>query len=263
MSDPTPAPAAEKPAPRWQAVNATERRVLGVLAEKAKTTPDAYPMSLNAIVTGSNQKSNRFPLMQLEADAVEEALDKLRQMGAVAMIEGYGRVVKYRHLLYEWLGVDKVEIAVMTELLLRGAQTEGELRGRAARMEPIADLAALRTILDSLRAKKLVVSLTPEGRGHVVSHNLYKDRELESVRAQFQGRAVPEEEDEGSLPLAAPRPAAHAATQPRPAASDETRRELGELRILVSSLRQEVEDLSARQARTENELQRLRESLGG
>ena len=175
------------PQPHWQPLGAIDRRVLGVLAEKAKTTPDIYPMSLNAICTGCNQKSNRAPLMQLEPDEVEESLDRLRESGAVGLVEGYGRVAKYRHYLYEWLGVDKVELAVMTELLLRGDQTVGELRGRASRMEPIADLAALRPVLDSLKARGLVVALTPDGRGHVVTHALYRPRELEVLKARYQG----------------------------------------------------------------------------
>ena len=172
---------------RWQPLGAIDRRVIGVLAEKAKTTPDVYPMSLNAISAGCNQKSNRAPLMQLEPADVEESLDRLRGLGAVGLVEGYGRVQKYRHYLYDWLGVDKVELAVMTELLLRGDQTVGELRGRAARMEPIADLAALQPVLDSLKSKGLVMALTPEGRGHVVSHALYKPREIEALKAKYQG----------------------------------------------------------------------------
>ena len=156
--------------------------MLGVLAEKAKTTPDAYPMSLNGIATGCNQKSNRDPLMQLEPDDVAESLERLRQMGAVGMVEGYGRVTKYRHYLYDWLGIEKIELSVMTELLLRGAQTEGELRGRVSRMDPVPDLPALRTLLTSLEAKGLVLSLTPEGRGHVVTHALYTPRELEHLQ---------------------------------------------------------------------------------
>ncbi len=106
------------PQHRWQPLGAIDRRVAGVLAEKAKTTPDAYPMSLNAVRTGCNQKSNRWPAMELEQDQVEESLDRLRAMGAVGLVEGGGRVQKYRHYLYEWLGVDKAELAVMTELLL-------------------------------------------------------------------------------------------------------------------------------------------------
>ncbi len=228
---------------RWQPLGPIDRRVLGVLAEKAKTTPDGYPMSLNAICTGCNQKSNRFPLMQLEPADVEESLERLRGMGAVGMIEGYGRVAQYRHYLYEWLGVDKVELAVMTELLLRGAQTEGELRGRAARMDPIPDLAALRPIVQSLVAKGLLISLTPDGRGHVVTHALYQPRELEALRAQYSparlGSAVAEE----GGPVAPPAPPVRAAVelppQPPSAPANEARliesirRDLDELRTLV------------------------------
>src|SRR6185295_3657374 len=140
----------------------------------AKTTPDQYPMTINGLITGSNQKSNRDPQMTLDEGDVTDALDRLKGVGVVVEIQGSGRVNKFRHLLYEWLGVDKVESAVMAELLLRGAQTEGELRGRAARMEAIADLNALRPVLQSLRAKGLVISLSPEGRGHIVSHALYE-----------------------------------------------------------------------------------------
>ncbi|HEY2839339.1 MAG TPA: DUF480 domain-containing protein, partial [Pirellulales bacterium] len=170
--------------PRWQPVRATDRRVLGVLVEKAKTTPDAYPLSLNALVTGANQKNNRAPLTQLTSDDVEESVDRLRQLGAVAAVQGSSRVARYRHYMYEWLGVDKVELAIMAELLLRGAQTVGELRGRAARMEPIADLSALRPLLESLTAKGLVQSLSPDGRGQVVTHTLYLPEEMEKVHRQ-------------------------------------------------------------------------------
>jgi uncharacterized protein YceH (UPF0502 family) len=106
------------------------RRVVGVLVEKAKTTPDNYPLSLNSLVNGCNQKSNRAPQMQLDEQQVAEAIDRLRQVGAVLVIQGDGRVEKFRHLLYEWLGVDKAELAVMAELLLRGEQTLGDLRGQ-------------------------------------------------------------------------------------------------------------------------------------
>src|SRR5262249_19657021 len=149
------------------------RRVLGVLVEKAKTTPENYPLSVNALRTGCNQKSNRFPMMQLEEEQVDEALDKLREVGAVAVVQGTSRVDRVRHLAYDWLGVEKVELAVMAELLLRGSQTVGELRGRAARMEPIKDLGELRPTLDALEKKGLIVYLTPHGRGCIVTHTLY------------------------------------------------------------------------------------------
>ncbi len=105
--------------PRWQPLEAIDRRILGVLIEKAKTTPENYPLSLNAIRSAANQKSNRSPLMQLEEPQLEEALEKLRHLGAVAQVQGTSRVDRYRHLAYDWLGVEKVELAVMAELLLR------------------------------------------------------------------------------------------------------------------------------------------------
>ena len=136
------------PSPKWRPLEGIERRVLGVLIEKAKTTPDAYPLSLNALRSGCNQKNNRAPVMQLEEEHIEDALESLRKSGAVAIVQGEGRVDRCRHLAYDWLGVDKVELAVMAELLLRGSQTVGELRGRAARMEPIKGLTELQPILD-------------------------------------------------------------------------------------------------------------------
>jgi uncharacterized protein YceH (UPF0502 family) len=169
---------------RWRPLESIERRVLGVLVEKAKTTPEAYPLSINALRTGCNQKNNRSPLMQLEEEQVEEACEQLRKSGAISQVQGSGRVDRYRHLAYEWLGVEKVELAVMAELLLRGSQTVGELRGRAARMEPIKDLGELQPTLDSLAAKGLIMYLTPPGRGCVVTHALYLDRELEKVRRE-------------------------------------------------------------------------------
>lgn len=253
--------------PQWQPLSAIQRRVVGVLAEKAKTTPESYPMSLNAVVVGCNQKTNRFPVSAYEADAVEETLDELRELRAVVMIEGVGRVPKYRHLLYQWLGVEKVELAVMTELLLRGAQTEGELRSRAARMEPIADVAVLRPVLDSLKRKGLIVSLTPEGRGHVITHNLYKPRELEQLRAQYAAvgagvklAGLSGEDDSIGSPAAGPEPCGVAAADS--AANREVAATIDALRADVERLRAESAALSERQVRLEAELQRLRSELG-
>ena len=199
------------PAPRWRPLNSIDRRVLGVLGEKAKTTPDTYPMSLNGVVSACNQKNNRSPVMQLEPDQVEESLDRLRQFGAVALVEGSGRVQKYRHYLYEWLGVSKVELSVMIELLLRGPQTEGELRGRASRMDRIDDLNALRELLTSLKSKGLVIPLTPEGRGQVFTHALFPQRDLDHQKVQHSQQSAVSlpDEDEVCLetpPTAPPRP---------------------------------------------------------
>jgi uncharacterized protein len=166
-------------------LDAAERRVLGVLIEKAKTTPDQYPLSLNGVVTGCNQKSNRDPVMTLDEEQVMRALTSLRHAGAVAEVYGSGKIPRYRHLAYEWLGVEKEELAIMGELLLRGEQTEGDLRGRASRMDPIPDLDVLRGHLDSLAAKGLVVWLSPPGRGRMLTHGLLPAEKLEKVRSQL------------------------------------------------------------------------------
>ncbi len=168
-------------------LSAGERRVLGVLVEKAKTTPDVYPLSVNALVAGCNQKSNRDPVMSLSEAEVEEALEGAKQKGLAVKITG-GRVVRWRHALYDALRVDKVALAVLGELLLRGPQTEGELRGRASRMEPIPDLDALRAVLRSLAERGLVCYLSPEGRrGTVLTHGFHDPAELEPLRAARGG----------------------------------------------------------------------------
>jgi uncharacterized protein len=271
MMDQSPSGSQASPPPRrWQPLGAIDRRVAGVLAEKAKTTPDIYPMSLNAICTGCNQKSNRAPLMQLEPSQVEESLDRLREAGAVGLVEGYGRVQKYRHYLYDWLGVDKAELAVMTELLLRGDQTVGELRIRASRMEPLADLAALRVVLDSLRAKGLVISLTSEGRGQAVTHALYKPREIESLKGKYlAGGPVGSTEEEGgdATPPASAGPASPPRVVSTPSAEGTDlgaiRRELSALRQQVAQFQQELNELRDAQSQTADELRTLKESLGG
>jgi len=179
MDDPN---AATDAAARIRPLDANERRVLGVLIEKGKTTPDQYPLSLNGLVTGCNQKSNRDPVMTLDEDQVMRALKRLRDSGAAAEVFGSGKIPRYRHLAYEWLGVGKEELAILGELLLRGEQTEGDLRGRASRMDPIADLDVLRGHLDRLAERRLVVWLSPPGRGRMLTHGLLPEETLEKVR---------------------------------------------------------------------------------
>ncbi|MHC4400891.1 MAG: DUF480 domain-containing protein [Planctomycetota bacterium] len=269
MTDDSASQDPQSPEPGWQPLPAIDRRVAGVLVEKAKTTPSAYPLSLNAICTACNQKSNRSPEMNLEPDDVEESLDRLRKLGAVGLVEGYGRVSKYRHYLYGWLGVDKVEIAVMAELMLRGPQTVGELRGRAARMEPIRDLAALQPVLASLKSKGLVIPLTLEGRGHVVAHAMYPPSDLQRIQATYRGAGP---ELAGASGHTAPSPTAAAApVRPEvpsianvdPELLKAFRREMDDLRSQVAQLRSDLEDLAAQAQRTDHEVDRLRNELGG
>ena len=164
-----------------------ERRVIGVLIEKSLTTPQAYPLTINAIVTGSNQKSNRDPILELVDDQVEEVLQNLRGRSLTAAFYPAGsRSEKWRQELTLVLELDGQEKAVVAELLLRGPQTLGELRTRASRMKQIPDQAALHQVIDRLasRSQPLVVRLSPQGqtRGVRVTHGLYPEAELEEIR---------------------------------------------------------------------------------
>ncbi len=218
-------PSTATPQRTWRPLTSLQRRVAGVLIEKAKTTRDAYPLTLNALTTGCNQKSNRDPIMALTPDQIETTLDELREMGAVIEVQSGGRVPKYRHCMYEWLGVDKVELAVVAELLLRGPQTAGALRSHVSRMDKIADLETLHSLLKQLMEKELVVALSPPGRGQVFAHNLYRERELEQLKQQFASGRAP----------------ATTATTVRGVSADEFAR----LKAEVAELRERLEQLIA------------------
>lgn len=267
MDTSLPSPADAANVKKWEPVGAIARRVLGVLVEKAKTVPDSYPMTLTGLVTGSNQKNNRDPQSTYTPEQIEEALEKLHHLGAVSIVQGNGRVTKYRHLLYEWLGVEKLELAVMAELLLRGMQTVGELRGRAARMEPMADLAALQPVLESLVRKGLVLSLTSAGRGQVVTHALFKDHELAEQRLRVGSMAAgapPSDESTSVAPTLAasaegkspwpggkPVPLAMTASSAAPSSAgkvtldmfNELQLEMSELRAEMARIRQDLREL--------------------
>jgi len=141
-----------------------ESRVLGVLIEKALTTPDQYPLTLNAVVNASNQKNNRDPVMDMDEGRAFEALEGLRTKGLVIRADMAGsRVNKHRHQAGETLRVRTAELAILAELLMRGPQTIGELRGRASRMHAFDSLEAVKNMLDALiqRQEPLVRQLPP------------------------------------------------------------------------------------------------------
>lgn len=221
---------AQPDAPRPSVLPVIERRLLGVLIEKAKTTPDAYPLSVNALVTGSNQKSNRDPLMDLTDLDVDDALPELQKKGLAIKITG-GRVVRWRHNLYETWRVDKVELAVLGELLLRGPQTEGELRSRASRMEPIDDLDALRKVLKPLTDRGFVVWLSPEARrGAMLTHGFHDPKELDRLQTLHKNSD-------------AARP-----TEPAPdrgGASDSLAARLSQAELEIATLKRTVAELTA------------------
>jgi uncharacterized protein YceH (UPF0502 family) len=132
-----------------------EVRILGSLLEKEVTTPDNYPLSLNALVAACNQTTNREPVMRLSEDAVVEGAVALRRRYLLRQIQPAGsRVTKYEHLLAQELRVGTRELAVLGVLMLRGPQTPGELYARTARLESFADLADLEGVLESLIARE-------------------------------------------------------------------------------------------------------------
>src|SRR5258708_38666330 len=129
-------------------LSTVEARVLGALIEKELTTPEYYPLSLNALVNACNQKSNRDPLMNLDEDAVKQALRRLDKGGLAGPADNMvSRVAKYEHRLQEADNFTRHEIAILCELLLRGPQTPGELRSRAHRRHKVQDLGIVHSTL--------------------------------------------------------------------------------------------------------------------
>lgn len=213
-------------------LKAIERRILGVLIEKARTTPDSYPLSLNGLVTGCNQKSNRSPLMSLTAEQVEDALIEMRERGIVAEVHGGGRVPKYRHYAHDFMGTQGIEVGVMAELLLRGEQSVGDLRSRANRFGSIPDLGALQEILKALEEKGLVIALTPPGRGQMYTHKLYEANELERIQSDVAS---------GAISASASRPS----STPSSSAIDDLKKEIESLKEVVQKLSDRVEKLES------------------
>jgi uncharacterized protein YceH (UPF0502 family) len=225
-------------------LSTAERRVLGVLVEKAKTTPDVYPLSLNSLVTGANQKSNRDPILNLSDENVEDTLAAMQPKGLVTRIQG-GRVERWRHNLYDVWNVNKVELAILTELLLRGPQTEGELRQHASRMEPIDDLDALRAALKPQTERRLVVFLGEEGRrGTLITHGFHAPKEYDMLRSQSRVEEA-------------------SAVAPAVSTSWASADELREAKAEIAALRAQMQQVQETLQYTKQQLQTLKDSLGG
>jgi uncharacterized protein YceH (UPF0502 family) len=137
--------------------DAVEIRVVGCLVEKQRTTPDAYPLSLNSLRLACNQSTNRDPVVDYDEATVVEALRRLAQRGWTRLASGAGsRARKYRHLLPEALGIDDGELALLTVLMLRGAQTPGELKQRGERLHRFESLVAVQETLERLGEREYV-----------------------------------------------------------------------------------------------------------
>ncbi len=158
--------------------DAVEIRVLGSLIEKQRTTPDVYPLSLNALRAACNQSTNREPVVAYDEPTIRAALDRLGRKRWARLASGAGsRAVKYRHLLDEALALPDPEISVLTVLMLRGPQTLGELKQRSERLHPFGSLEDVERTLDGLAERRLVERLPrrPGQKEQRYAHLLSRD----------------------------------------------------------------------------------------
>ena len=198
-------------------LDAVEIRVLGCLLEKEQTTPDAYPLSVNALVGACNQKSNRDPVMRLSAGDVEATLDRLHAEVMVWPVEG-ARTRKWRHSLDRKWELTPEKRAVLTVLLLRGAQTSGEIRARTERMHSFGDKGQVQEVLDGLatRGVPLVIRLP-----HLPGHKEARYAQLLSGTPEAEAAAV--QQDRQPIQISATEDARHIAELQETVASLEAR----------------------------------------
>ncbi len=223
-------------------LDALEARVIGCLIEKQITTPDQYPLSLNALTSACNQKNNRDPVMNLDEATVQQTLDSLSRKHLVIEKSGFGsRVPKYQHLFcnteFGTLKLDEQELAIICELLLRGPQTPGELRSRASRMAAFRDVSEVEATLTRLSQREdgpFVVRLPREpGR-------------RESRYAHLFSGAAAAQAGQSLDTYVAPAAGAGAPTSDAHAAGTHVEERIARLEAQVSALRAEVEELRRR-----------------
>ncbi|MFZ2050190.1 MAG: YceH family protein [Solirubrobacteraceae bacterium] len=220
---------------------ATEIRVLGSLLEKQRTTPDAYPLTLNSLRLACNQSTNRDPVVQFSEAEVRDAVQRLERRGMARFASGAGsRAAKFRHLLSERLPMDDGEQAVICVLMLRGAQTPGELKQRAERMHPFADLAEVEQTLARLIDRELVSSVLRRPGQKEERYMQLLGGEEEQAERGASGVSEPAKERPAGMGPASP-----IARAPAPAPPAGAERELAELRERVQRLEREMESLKA------------------
>jgi uncharacterized protein YceH (UPF0502 family) len=230
-------------------LSAPEIRVLGCLLEKQRTTPDAYPLSLNALRLACNQATNRDPVTEYDEAVIRDALHRLSRRRWARLASGAGsRAPKYRHLLDEALGLPEDELAVLCVLMLRGPQTPGELKQRTERLHPLADLPAVLDALERLIGRDLAERLPrrPGQKEERYTH-LLGDDEAQPAAPAAPGAPAPQRtpppadpdlEDAAQAP--APSPVA-----PAPAAAPAPDPRVGRLEDEVAALRAELAALRA------------------
>ncbi len=231
----------EDQVPPVKVLSKSQRRVLGVLIEKGITTPEYYPLTLKALTTGCNQKNNRAPLSEYSEDDVLRAVDQLRELGLAAVVHTEsGRSERYRHYARKRFPFNEAQLAIMTELWLRGRQSVGDLRTRASRMHDIPTLEQLRDELKSLQALGFIQANGPlEVRGIEVDHNFYKPDEGKTLTA---GDFASAREETDHAPRSAPT-----------ASASDSR---------IAALEQSVTDLSAQLSQLAERFEALRRELG-
>jgi uncharacterized protein YceH (UPF0502 family) len=213
----------------FDTLTAVEQRVLGCLIEKRWTTPEQYPLSLNALRLACNQSTNRDPVTHFDENEVRDAAQRLSKYGLARLASGHqSRAVKYRHLAEEALGLDREQLAVLGVLLLRGPQTPGELKQRSDRMAPIATLADVERILGELGQ-----------RGYAARLERRPGQKEDRFMHLLGGASVPEEALDAPpapvafAPIAPPPPPAPAAAGP----------DVSELEARVSALEADLAEL--------------------
>lgn len=183
-----------------------EVRILGCLVEKERTTPEAYPLSTNALLLACNQKSNREPVTNYHLQEVEDTLRLLTNKGMVRSVLADGeRVVKHQHLLDQVLGTNRADMAVLAVLMLRGPQTPGELRSRTERYHHFASLAQVEESLERLAAHQPPL-VRNNGRSPGQSQDRWSDtfnpdpeKQRPRIRTVTRDAVAPSAEDDGSL----------------------------------------------------------------
>jgi uncharacterized protein YceH (UPF0502 family) len=218
-------------------LSAAEARVLGALVEKEATTPEYYPLSLNALINACNQRSNREPVMDLDEEAVRQALHRLEDQHLAGRAHGSeGRVTKYEHWLDEAFNFSRAETALICVLLLRGPQTPGELRGRTERLHHFDEIgevqAALQKLMDREPPLAAVLPRQPGTKESRYAHLL--SGPVESVAAAFASELASARRE--ARPDATP----DAAHEERIAQLEAT---VAELRSEFAELRAKIDDL--------------------
>ncbi len=245
-------------APDVKELSRPQRRVLGTLLEKGFTTPDQYPLTVKSCTTGCNQKNNRDPISHYSEDQVLEVLDELQQLGLAAVVHTEsGRTERYRHYMRKRFNLTEPQLAILTELLLRGRQSLGELRGRASRMVPISSLEDLRRELQGLIDAGFVESDTPlDRRGAEVDHTFYPASEKrrqhpEPIATQTEAQIYEGQYAMVGMP-------AHMVDPSGP-----FRSEVETLRTELQGVRNELHDLHEQVSELSRTVSDLRQQLGG